>query len=281
MTADPAPGAAPVIDPAAQPVPAPDPAPQPAPAMDWRADWEPELRESPTLEKFKDSKSLAKSYESLEKMLGKNKVVIPGENATKEEIDAFHTQLGRPETADKYKFSVKESLPEGTQIPEEPMIRDWLHQAGTSQDQADLLFKMYMENRLNGEKVTQENKDKTLAEATVKLRAEYGLQYDAKLALAEKAYKAFEDADSAAFWKEHGNNPAMVRMFARVGESISDDKMLGGGVITSTPGQAQAEINTIIGDMSGPYHNRSHIEHDATVKRVNNLFKVVNAQKAT
>jgi len=247
--------------------------------MDWRADWEPELREAPTLEKFKDSKSLAKSYVNLEKTLGKNKVVLPGENATPAEKEAFYAQLGRPETADKYNFSVKETLPEGTEIPEEPLIKDWLHRSGISQEQGDKLFTMYMENKNLGAQKQQEMKDKQLAEATVKLRQEYGAQFNEKVSLAEKAYKSFADDESAAFWKEHGNNPAMVRLFAKVGEAISDDKMLGGTQITSTPGQAQAEIDSIIGDMNSPYHNRSHIEHDATVQRVNNLFKVVERSK--
>jgi hypothetical protein len=246
--------------------------------MDWRADWEPELKESPTLEKFKDSKSLAKSYVNLEKTLGKNKVVLPGENATQAEIDAFHVQLGRPENADGYQFSVLEGLPEGTSIDEVPMVKEWLHKAGVSQQQGDLLFKMYMENKLLGEKMQKEEADKALAESTVKLRSEFGAQFDEKVALAKKAYEAFKTDGDEDFWKEHGNNPAVIRKYAKIGEAMADDKLLGGTHVTSTPGQAQAEIDSIVGDEKSPYHNRSHIEHDATVQRVNDLFKVI--QKA-
>ena len=207
------------------------------------------------------------------------RLFVGKENATPEERDAFFAQLGRPESADKYKYSILEKVPENTPVPEFEMISGWLYEAGVSQEQADLLTTRYMENRLQGEKIGKEQSDKQLAEATVKLRQEYGAQFNEKVSLAEKAYKSFADDESAAFWKEHGNNPAMVRLFAKVGEAISDDKMLGGTQITSTPGQAQAEIDSIIGDMNSPYHNRSHIEHDATVQRVNNLFKVVERSK--
>ena len=46
---------------------------------------------------------LLKSYDSSQRYIGAA-VKIPGENAAREEVDAFYTKLGRPESADKYSF---------------------------------------------------------------------------------------------------------------------------------------------------------------------------------
>ena len=46
---------------------------------------------------------LLKSYDSSQRYIGAA-VKIPGENAAREELDAFYSKLGRPESADKYSF---------------------------------------------------------------------------------------------------------------------------------------------------------------------------------
>lgn len=46
---------------------------------------------------------LLKSYDSSQRYIGAA-VKIPGENAAREEVDAFYSKLGRPESADKYSF---------------------------------------------------------------------------------------------------------------------------------------------------------------------------------
>lgn len=57
------------------------------------------------LSKFNKLGDLAKSYAALEKKMG-NSVNIPGEGATEEEVKAFYSKLGVPESAEGY--SVKD-----------------------------------------------------------------------------------------------------------------------------------------------------------------------------
>jgi len=45
-----------------------------------------------------------------QKLLGKDKLVLPGQNATQEEIDMFHVKLGRPENVEGYEFKSVEEL---------------------------------------------------------------------------------------------------------------------------------------------------------------------------
>jgi len=45
-----------------------------------------------------------------QKLIGKDRVVLPGDNATAEEMAAFYTRMGRPETSEGYKFANIEGL---------------------------------------------------------------------------------------------------------------------------------------------------------------------------
>lgn len=45
-----------------------------------------------------------------QKLLGKDKVVLPGDNATPEEVNAFHQKLGRPDNPEGYEFKNITSL---------------------------------------------------------------------------------------------------------------------------------------------------------------------------
>ena len=45
-----------------------------------------------------------------QKLIGKDRVVLPGDNATAEELAAFHVRMGRPETSEGYKFVNIEGL---------------------------------------------------------------------------------------------------------------------------------------------------------------------------
>ena len=40
-----------------------------------------------------------------QKLIGKDRVVLPGDNATAEELAAFHVRMGRPETSEGYTFA--------------------------------------------------------------------------------------------------------------------------------------------------------------------------------
>lgn len=58
-----------------------------------------------------DLTKLGKQVYQQEKLLG-GAIRIPGKDATPEERDAFLNKLGRPETPDKYEFTVPKDLPE-------------------------------------------------------------------------------------------------------------------------------------------------------------------------
>lgn len=60
----------------------------------------------------KDMNDLWSKMAGAQKLLGKEKTVIPGENATPEERAAFHVKMGRPENPEGYTFTSIEELKE-------------------------------------------------------------------------------------------------------------------------------------------------------------------------
>ncbi|MBQ6352029.1 MAG: hypothetical protein IJJ28_02025, partial [Lentisphaeria bacterium] len=81
-------------------------------AENWREGLPESIRSEKCLDSIKTIGTLAQSYVHAQKSMGANKVAIPGENATPEEIDAFHKALGRPDKMEDYSTD-KVELPEG------------------------------------------------------------------------------------------------------------------------------------------------------------------------
>jgi hypothetical protein len=71
-----------------------------------------------------------------------------------------------------------------------------------------------------------------------------------------------------------GNNPVLVKFFARVGHELLEDQLVGeGGDVIGGEG-AKAEIAKIMGDPKHPYFNRSHPEHEAALKKMTGLYQI-------
>ena len=64
----------------------------------------------PWAREVKDVEDLWSKMAGAQKLLGKDKIVVPGQNATPEEIAEFHVKLGRPENPEGYEFKSLEDL---------------------------------------------------------------------------------------------------------------------------------------------------------------------------
>ena len=102
-----------------------------APA-DWKSGLPEDIRNDPSIADIKDVSAMAKSYINGQKLIGKNRISLPGEGATDEEISAFHSQLGRPEKSNLYDFGERPALPDGLEYDEgfETAYKDLAFKAG-------------------------------------------------------------------------------------------------------------------------------------------------------
>lgn len=249
-------------------------------AQDWRdAITNPDIKAHPSLADFKSVDGLATSYVHQQPMIGADKIAVPGKDATPEDWEKLHTALGRPEVATGYDFSglqVPEGLPwsKGVALG---MI-DAMHKAGLNQQQLSAILGRYMELQ-NGEYQGALKSALETADGYEKsLREKFGMAYDAKVDLANRAFAAAAGspervdeirklgmADGTPF----GDSPLLVELFASLAEKgLTEDVLHGekaGQRMTKTPAEAKDEIarrqrdpelQKVLADGGHPDHDR-------------------------
>ena len=218
-----------------------------APA-DWRSGLPEDIRNDPSLADIKDVGSMAKSYINGQKLIGKNRIALPGEGATDEEMSAFHSQLGRPEKAEGYQFGERPTLPEGMEYDEgfETQFKDLSYKAGLTPSQAKAIYDGYHEYIGKKAELSGESDGQKAAEWVTGLKKEFGKAYDERIDLAKRAVDSYGD-DGLKQWLQstgNGNNPMFVKLFAKIGEGLAEGATDAAQArsFVMTPQQAQQEI---------------------------------------
>lgn len=161
----------------------------------------------------------------------KSMVSLPGENATEEDINAFYNKLGRPESADKYDFHIKE----GNNDVFAKEVAPLLYKAGISQKQLDVLAPQW-------DALVEQSKEKVAKQleeednqAKDLLRKEWGADYDKNIELAKRA------AQSAGFQPEEIDQMVAAKGSAWVYKTMSKfGKLIGDADIKGAEGGQSA-----------------------------------------
>lgn len=242
----------------------------------WMKSLPEELREDATLKSIQDLPSMAKMLVSGQKMVGADKIIVPGKESTDEDWGKIFNKLGRPEKSDGYALA-KPEIPEDMPWEDKDVLafQDVAHKAGLLPKQTKDLFDWYngiaTEAFVGTQKATQEAYDG----AVTSLKKEWGGAYDQKIEQAHAAVRAFAGEDDIKALDEGlGNDPRMIKLFAKIGAAVSEDK-LKGTQGTNTLVEVQGQINAILGDPKHPYHIKGHPEHAAAVSAMQELYKQV------
>jgi len=272
--------------------------------QDWKESLSEDLRSHPVFEKFKLGEgealvgvppSLIKSHAEQQKLVGRDKIPVPPENATDEDWGEVWSRLGRPETPEGYELKIAEDLPDivKNDIDEDLMsgFRGICHKAGIIPAQAQMVLDWFLPaNAKKKEQRDQEGEEfRQRSEAT--LRKEWGRAYDEKIMLSQNTFAHFaaqlgeercerlmnlmDDSDA-------GNDPLLLALFAQIGDAIGED-VIAGKATTSfalTPEQAGTEITKIFGDKDHPYHHKDHPEHKMAVQRMAELHEMEAAAES-
>lgn len=263
------------------PAPADNAAPAtPAPAetqpADWRAALPEDIRAAPSMAKFKDPAELAKSYLEAEKLIGRKGVVVPGENATPEEVAAFRAALGVPDAPDGYGLAAPEGLPDG--VWNEDSAKAFAakaHELGIPPAAAKGLAEWFAKAQAEALGAAEPWQPV--------LEKEWGAKFQDNLDLAQRAARQF-GADEATLAKlaSAAGDANVMRMFHRIGAALGEDQPAGMATASApmTGERAREAALAIIGDKSSPYHQPLHPEHRATVQKVTRLFAAANGERA-
>lgn len=184
----------------------------------------------PNITKYKSAEEFYKGHTSLVETVGKKGVIVPGENATQEDMDKFYAGIGRPANPTDYKFDTIENLhPSIKSTPESiAAFQNISHQLGLRPDQANGMNRMLLE-AVNSVVVEHERKQTEAAQAAeANLRKAWGPNYDANRKsvdgialriLGPEKIKAMGGAEGL------GNNPYFQELIHALSSRLSEDTL--------------------------------------------------------
>jgi hypothetical protein len=239
-----------------------------------------EIRSQANLKNFKTVDALAKAYIHSQKMVGADKIAIP-KNASDTELREIFEKLGLPKEADKYDVNLEKS----DLSPE--MIAAFKEQAfglGIMPNQAKKLLEFFNNKQVEAKTSAQLNLKATFEKNMNLIKEEWGEAFNENAAKAKAALKEFggSEDDIKYIRQNFGADPAVLRLLAKAGETLAEDKVRGEGGTNSnllTPSQALAKIGQIKADINGPYFNPTHSDHAATKAEVKRLYELANPKK--
>lgn len=245
-----------------------------APAANWREQLPQELREEASLRDIKDVASLAKSYVHAQRMVGADKIALPGRNATPDDWSAVFDRLGRPASPEAYAFE----RPEAGDLPYdealEQAFRGKAHELGLLPQQARGLFDWWLQTQMQAFRELQRNAQSGRHENEQRLRGEWGMAYDRHVDAANTALRRFADEELTGRLGEGlGNDPAFIRFCAKVGALLAEDRLTGAGAPQGGAGEARRRISEVLADRAHPYFNNRDPRHDHAVDYVRGLFE--------
>ena len=242
----------------------------PQATTDWKASLSEEVRSDKSLENIKDIEGLAKSYVHAQKMVGSDKIPVPNKYATDKDWDAVYEKLGRPKSADGYKYD----LPQDKQVDEASLkeFSSQAHKLGLLPTQAQGMVKFY--NEMTAKSI-QDADSKALAAretSTKELKQEWGQAFDQKInqaATLAKSVGATELFDTnLADGTKLGDHPVMIKAFAELASKMGEDSIVqASGPAYQTPAQIDKQIGELT-QAGSAYWDKRHPNHGAAVEEV-------------
>jgi hypothetical protein len=241
-----------------------------------------DIRKEPSIASFKDPVALVKSYISAQKMVGKDKIVIPdAKHATEEDWLGLFRKLGAPEKLEDYNFKLPEGAVDSEMDPEFlTSVKEAAVKAGVLPHQFEKIFGAYYGYAKKiADSSAQEASSRREADVDA-LKKEWGQAFDAQVKRANIALKEFVKSpeDRQRVIEDGlGSHPVLMKILANASKLLKEDTFLGHGDGVGagiTPEDALQKARTIQGDKTHPYRNPSHPNHLAAKKEVADLYRV-------
>lgn len=218
-----------------------------------------DLRQEPTLQRFKSQSDLAKSYMELRTKVGQQGILKPKDDAAPEEWSNFWDEIGRPETPSDYSFvkSMGENPTPGGEEMRGAALEAF-HQAGITDAQAETLYGWFAEAGAKANEDLEASHQMKAQEWSKELSKRWGTAAEKRHALAERAFSlAFGEGayDVAQSTLPGGGKlrdyPDLLDAFANIGQLLAEHELMGDeepSRFSATPESAQAELQTLKAD---------------------------------
>ena len=239
-------------------------------------------KEEKSLQNFSNMDDFVKSYLHSQKLVGADKIAIPNKYATDDDWKEVYKKLGTPETAEGYKYK----LPEDHQI-EDDTLKSFSNEAaklGLLPNQANGVMNYYNEIIKQGLSDQAAQQKTAQDEAVVELRKEFGASYQKEIQSAKNLVhatlgKEFITNTLLQDGTHLGDNPTVIKAFAKLANKLSEDDIVKGDVPSYL---TTSEINKQISALQQPgsaYWDKNHISHSDSVAEVQALLRKKNNEE--
>jgi len=252
-----------------------------SPIPDWRSVLPEDMRNHPSISKYKTLDAFTASYLEKDKLIGRKHIPVAPEildEMAPEDWDRVYTQLGRPESPDGYDLSgvqVAEDLDIGDDFI--ASMKEEAHRRGLQPSQLNGMYEWFTGNLKVVKEQLNAMKEQKRADAEKQLQKQWGHAFNEQVDLAERTLNHFADDEMLAYLKESGfnNDPRVIRLLNKIGSEFGEDKFQGGSRnIHMTPDQALSEIERMENDEKSPLYDANHAEHNAFVDRRQTLYAI-------
>ncbi len=231
-------------------------------------------RSEPYLKEVKNIQSMASSVVSARRMVGKDKIAIPNETTTDEEMEAWHTAGGRPPAAVDYNIARPEGFPE--EHWKEERANKWMerfHKAGLNPKQVAYLFGEHSSDILEDIKVYNDAITDNRQQIKDGLYKDWGNAYESLKHQGNYAVEKGTGGDAefkARLTAKFGDDSDFIRFTSNLGGKFAEH----GDIVDSharIPGDLQTEIDKEM--QTEAYKNGRNPGHKAAVKKVSLLYQ--------
>lgn len=243
------------------------------PSSSWQDRIPEQYREAGYWKNVKDETDLYTQFAELQKYRGSS-FKVPPPDATQDDWNSVYSKLGRPDTADAYDVVLRDH--DGA-IEWNETADGWLkgvsHELGLNNKQAQHLIDRYGELMIGQHSETVQAQRAQLEQ----LKETYGDLYERKVTLGERAMQKIGGDELVDMMTTNGwnTNPAVVKAMIKLGSLFEEQNFIDGSVGGMGSGEAKAKLDAIFGDMSHPYWNGQHPDHDRAVREYDTLNDIV------
>lgn len=241
----------------------------------WKSTLPQELLSEPSLNNINDIETLAKSYVHAQKMVGRDKIAVPGKDADTEEWINVFRKLGLPEQKEEYALKPKDTF----QLEEDILsaFKDTAFEKGILPSQAQGILEWYQDTLSAQQTAFQDEAALHERKAIESLEQEWGADLAHKVETARRGLHQFADESTVQYLEQKGlqNDPVLVKLFEKVGSALKEGGFKAESVSSfgKSAADLQAEINTILEDPGSPAFDNKHPKHASTVAKLEDLHK--------
>ena len=236
----------------------------------WLDGLEEEYKSNPLINKWESLNDFAKTHLNAQKLIGADKIAIPGKAATDEEWQSVYQRLGAPEDPNQYEVEQTDVFDEASFTA----FKNKAYEIGLSNKQAKEIAGLYQDQINTGREALNQRAEEARFSGEQELRQEFGQNFEQKLTQAQAAARTVMgdteifDQIQLADGRVLGDHPAIIRTFSRMAEMLGEDGLVGAPTDVVMSSQDAKQLISEHMRPNTPYTIAGHPEHDAAVAEV-------------